>query len=114
MKSCGASSAAASRRLDQWLWFARLVKSRSLGSRLCAAGGIVINGMAIIKANHTVRIGDVIAVPRGAFRRTVRVRALGIRRGPVAEARLLYEEIAPPAQLRDSVLKWTPLLRDEE
>ncbi len=28
-----------SRRLDQWLWFARLVKSRSLAGRLCAAGG---------------------------------------------------------------------------
>ena len=27
-------------RLDQWLWFARFVKSRSLAARLCAAGAV--------------------------------------------------------------------------
>ena len=86
-----------SRRLDQWLWFARFVKSRSLAARLCAAGAVAVNGIAVTKANHLIRAGDTIAVPQGAFRRTVRVLALGARRGPAAEARGLYEETSRSA-----------------
>jgi ribosome-associated heat shock protein Hsp15 len=79
------ASAAPNRRLDQWLWFARLVKSRSRGARFCAADAVAVNTVALKKANHTVRIGDTIAVAKGAFRRTVRVMGLGVRRGPPGE-----------------------------
>jgi ribosome-associated heat shock protein Hsp15 len=105
-----ASPAPTSRRLDQWLWFARFVKSRSLASRLCTAGAVAVNGLAVKKGNHAVRVGDAIALPRGPFRRTVRVLALGERRGPAMEARLLYEETAAPVRLSDLAPAWTPLL----
>ncbi len=62
-----------------------------------------MNGAAVRKPNHPVRPGDAIAAPLGAFRRTVRVLALGSRRGPASEARLLYEEIAAPMRLSDLV-----------
>jgi hypothetical protein len=39
---------------------------------------------------------------------------LGSRRGPASEARLLYEEIAPPVRLADAVPRWEPLLTDDE
>lgn len=104
--------AGSSRRLDQWLWFARIAKSRSFASRLCAAGTVKVNGVAIGKARHAVRIGDTIGVPQGAFQRTVRVLALGVRRGPAAEARQLYEEAAPPMHLSSLSRVWTPLLDD--
>jgi ribosome-associated heat shock protein Hsp15 len=100
------------RRLDQWLWFARLVKSRSLAGRLCATGAVSLNGVAAHKANHMVRIGDAIAAPQGGFRRTLRVLALGSRRGPAAEARLLYEEAAAPVRLSELAEPWVPLLVD--
>jgi ribosome-associated heat shock protein Hsp15 len=103
-----------SRRLDQWLWFARLVKSRSLASRLCAAGAVTLNGVAVRKPNHTVRIGDAIVAPQGGLRRTLRVLALGFRRGPAAEARCLYEEVAAPARLSDVMAAWEPLLQDDD
>jgi ribosome-associated heat shock protein Hsp15 len=102
------------RRLDQWLWFARLVKSRSRGARLCAAGAVEVNTVAVKKANHTIRVGDTIAVPQGAFRRTIRVRGLGERRGPAAEARLLYEEIAPAVHQSEMTPAWTPLLLGDD
>ena len=102
------------RRLDQWLWFARLVKSRSRGARLCAAGAVAVNTVTVKKANHAVRIGDTIAVPQGAFRRTVRVMGLGARRGPPSEAQLLYQETALPVRLSELAQKWTPLLMDDE
>jgi ribosome-associated heat shock protein Hsp15 len=111
LKSGGAPSAA-NRRLDQWLWFARLVKSRSRGARLCAAGAVEVNTVAVKKANHTIRVGDTIAVPQGAFRRTVRVMGLGARRGSSAEAKLLYQETAVPVRLSEIAQKWTPLLMD--
>jgi ribosome-associated heat shock protein Hsp15 len=109
-----ASPARATRRLDQWLWFARFVKSRSLASRLCATGAVTVNGVEVRKANHAVRIGDAIAVLQGAFRRTVRVLALGIRRGPTIEARALYEEAAAPVRLSELAPAWAPLLADDD
>ena len=109
-----ASPLAPSRRLDQWLWFARFVKTRSLAARLCMARAIAVNGVAIRKANHTVHVGDTVAVPQGALCRTVRVLALGLRRGPAAEARLLYEEIAVPVRRSEFAPTWKPLILDEQ
>jgi ribosome-associated heat shock protein Hsp15 len=106
------ASTKADRRLDQWLWFARLTKSRSLAARLCAAGSVVVNGMAARKPGRAVHVGDALIVPQGPRRRTLRVLALGQRRGPPAEARSLYEETARPAAASDSAAPWTPLLID--
>lgn len=114
MKGGAASPAPAARRLDQWLWFARFVKSRSLAARLCAAGAVTVNGVSARKPNHLVRAGDAVALPQGAFLRTVRVLALGDRRGPAAEARLLYEDTAAPVRLSELAPSWTPLLAEDE
>ena len=100
-------------RLDQWLWFARLAKSRSLAARLCATGAIRLNGATVTKANQSVRVGDLVVLPQGAFQRTVRVLAFGSRRGPASEARALYQEIAA-APLRDMAPIWVPLLDEDD
>jgi len=99
----------ASRRLDQWLWFARFAKSRSLAARLCAEGTINVNGVAVSKPNHAVRPGDVVTVPQGPWQHTVEVLALGLRRGPASEAQTLYREtiVARRAELAPA---WEPLL----
>jgi ribosome-associated heat shock protein Hsp15 len=110
LSGSNASPARATRRLDQWLWFARFVKSRSLAAQLCTAGAVTVNGLTVSKANQMVRIGDAIALPQGAFCRTVRVLALGWRRGPAAEARSLYEETVAPARRSEPEPAWTPLL----
>ena len=103
-----------SRRLDQWLWFARVVKTRSLAARLCSAGAVTLNGLPLGKPNRILRIGDVVTVPQGAYRRTLRVLALGSRRGPANEARLLYEEIAAPVRLAELAVVWQPLLAESD
>lgn len=100
----------ASRRLDQWLWFARFAKSRSLAARLCAAGMVAVNGTAVAKANHAVKAGDVIVLTQGPWRRTVEIVALGTRRGPAAEARGLFRETAAPARFAP---EWEPLLQED-
>jgi ribosome-associated heat shock protein Hsp15 len=100
-------------RLDQWLWFARLAKSRSLAARLCAAGAVAINGSTVTKPNQTVRVGDFVVVPQGGVQRTVQVLALGTRRGPASEARTLYEQTAA-VRLRDAASDWVPLLAEDD
>jgi ribosome-associated heat shock protein Hsp15 len=100
-------------RLDQWLWFARFVKTRSLAARLCAAGAVAVNGAQAKKPNQSVRIGDIVVLPQGGWQRTVRVLALGVRRGPASEACLLYEEAGAALRLRDIAPGWEPLLAED-
>ena len=87
-------------RLDKWLWFARLFKSRTVASRLCASGRLRVNGASVSKAHHGLRPGDVLTFPKGAHIRVIEVRDLAVRRGPAAEARTLYEDLEPPALKR--------------
>jgi ribosome-associated heat shock protein Hsp15 len=100
-------------RLDKWLWFARLARTRSLAAKLCAAGHVAVAGRTIVKSGHPVRIGDIVTVPQGRLIRTVHVAALGTRRGPAAEARQLYREPNPP-QHRPGQEEWISLLDDGE
>ncbi|HZS85432.1 MAG TPA: RNA-binding S4 domain-containing protein [Stellaceae bacterium] len=100
----------ASLRLDKWLWFARLAKSRSLAAKLCAAGAVAVCGTPAAKAHQAVRVGDVVTVPRGRLVLTVRVLALGARRGPAREAQRLYQEEARREVLNAAA--WTPLLEE--
>jgi ribosome-associated heat shock protein Hsp15 len=101
----------ASRRLDQWLWFARFAKSRSLAARLCAGGAVAVNGVAVARANHVLRVGDRVTVPQGPWQRTVEVVALGARRGPALEARTLFR-VTAAARRAESQPQWEPLLDD--
>ena len=82
-------------RIDKWLWYARLFKSRTQASRLAADGRIRIDGKVISRAHHPVKVGDVLTFPQARRIRVVRVVALGTRRGPAAEARTLYEDLLP-------------------
>ena len=89
-------TAAGKLRIDRWLWFARFFKTRSLASRLAASRKIRVDGNVITKASQTVTVGNVLTFPQGRIIRTVRIAALGERRGPAPEAAELYEDLAPP------------------
>jgi ribosome-associated heat shock protein Hsp15 len=80
-------------RIDKWLWHARFFKSRTMATRLCQDGRVRIDGVVIGKANTPVYPGNVLTFPQARDIRVVRVLALGTRRGPASEARLLYEDI---------------------
>ena len=73
-----------------------------------------INGSAVTKPNQAVRVGDIVILPQGGWQRTVRVIALGVRRGPASEARLLYEEAAAALRLSAVPSDWVPLLDSGE
>jgi ribosome-associated heat shock protein Hsp15 len=85
--------AQASQRIDKWLWFARLVKTRSLAQRLVAGGQVRVNRTRLTKASQTVSAGDVIAMLVHDRVRVVQVVNTGHRRGPASEARELYLDV---------------------
>ena len=80
-------------RLDRYLFFIRLVKSRTLAQGLIEAGNVRIDGKRAAKASEEVRAGTVIALPLYGRVRVLRVLALPNRRGPAIEARTCYEEL---------------------
>jgi len=83
-------------RLDKWLWFSRFFKSRTSASKACNSSKIRINGEIATKASATVKVDDVLTFPRGHRIRVVRILDLGQRRGPAAEASILYDDLSPP------------------
>lgn len=80
-------------RLDKYLWHARFFKSRSQAASYVGEGRLRLDGAVIVKPNQPVRVGCVLTFPLGPRVRVVRVLALGVRRGPPAEARALYEDL---------------------
>jgi len=80
-------------RLDRYLFFIRLVKSRTLAQGLIEAGHVRIDGKRVAKTAEEVRVGSIVALPLRGRVRVLRVTSLPARRGPASEARLAYEEI---------------------
>ena len=91
-------------RIDKWLWFARLCKTRSLAQAWVEGGEVLLNGRAVGKASMAVKPGDDVAFRWGRGWRRVRVAGLGERRGPAPEAQALYEEMPAPAHSPDGEL----------
>lgn len=84
---------AESLRLDKFLWFARIVKTRGQAQQLAEEGRLRIGGRVIDRAHAPVRPGDVLSFALRGKVRVIRIDMLPVRRGPPAEARALYSEI---------------------
>jgi ribosome-associated heat shock protein Hsp15 len=82
--------AAPAQRLDKWLWFARVTKSRTLAAQLIDGGKVRVNRVRALKPSHALRQGDVLTIALHGEVRVLQVLATGTRRGPPQEARLLY------------------------
>src|SRR5262245_2513487 len=84
-------------RIDKWLFFARVVKSRSLAAKLVQGGRVRINREKAEQAAHPVKAGDVLTITLDRRVLVYRVAAAGTRRGPAEEARLLYQDLCQAA-----------------
>ena len=82
-------------RLDKWLWFSRMLKSRTMAAQLVSQGKVRVNRERVVKPSQAVRPGDVLTIALRGRVRILRVLAAGHRRGPPEEARQLYEPIEP-------------------
>jgi ribosome-associated heat shock protein Hsp15 len=88
-----------SQRVDQWLWFARLFKTRTLAAKLVQDGHVRITRAGettrIEKPSFALKAGDIITLRIQRKVRVLEVVGAGVRRGPAAEARLLYHDLTP-------------------
>ena len=91
------STGAARQRIDKWLFFARLRKSRSLAAKSVEAGDVEVNDKPVRQPSFAVKPGDIIVLSLDRSDLVVRVLLPGERRGPYEEARRLYDDLTPPA-----------------
>jgi ribosome-associated heat shock protein Hsp15 len=96
--------ATASQRIDKWLWFTRVIKSRTLAAELVSEGKVRINRIRAEKPSQLVKPGDILTVGLGAHVRILEVVAPGTRRGPASEAQTLYKDLTPTPAPRDPSL----------
>jgi ribosome-associated heat shock protein Hsp15 len=84
-------------RIDKFLWYVRIARSRTFAQALAQQGVIRLNGRRVERAHTAVRVGDLITVPQDTRILVLRILAMPDRRGPPAEAALYFEplEIGP-------------------
>jgi len=82
-------------RLDRWLFFSRAVKSRTLAQKLIEAGQVRVNSSRVVASDRLVGPGDVLTMTLNRRLRVWRIVGAGSRRGPAAEAALLYQDLTP-------------------
>lgn len=85
-------------RLDKWLWFARLFKTRAEAAEMCASRHLRMDGRVVDKPHAAVRIGSVISFPKAGRVVVVKVEGFAERRGPYSTARHLYCDLSPATQ----------------
>jgi ribosome-associated heat shock protein Hsp15 len=85
-------------RLDKWLWFARVARTRSLAAKLVAGGHVRVNARRVKTPAKAISPGDVLTIALHYQVRVVRVMAPGTRRGSTTEASLLFEELTAGAE----------------
>ena len=85
-------------RIDKWLWFARIVKSRTLAQKLALSGHVRINKKKVTGASQKVKSGDILTVALSHRVRVLQVEAIGDRRGPAPEAQRLYVDLSPQSE----------------
>ena len=86
-----APATSAGLRIDKWLWFTRVFKSRSQATDAVAGGLVHVNGDRV-KPSRCVHADDLIHITREEVRFDVIVVGLPMRRGPASEAQTFYRE----------------------
>ncbi|EZP50988.1 MULTISPECIES: RNA-binding S4 domain-containing protein [Sphingomonas] len=80
-------------RIDMFLWFVRLAKTRSIAQALACDGRLRIDGRRIERSAAPVRVGNILTFALHDRVRVLRVEALPTRRGPAPEAQGCYQEL---------------------
>lgn len=86
-------------RLDKWLWFARVARTRSLAARLVAEGHVRLNARRVETPAKVVQPGDVLTIALERQVRVLKILAPGTHRGGFPEASLLFEDLTPGSRI---------------
>ena len=78
-------------RIDRWLFFCRMYKSRTQATDAVTGGHVKLNGERT-SPGARVKVGDKIDLIRHRLPYSLEVIAIPARRGPAKEAQACYEE----------------------
>jgi ribosome-associated heat shock protein Hsp15 len=102
-------------RLDKWLFFTRLMKSRSEAAELCESRHLRLDGRVVDRAHTVVRAGQVLSFPKAGSIYAVKALSMPQRRGPAPEAQAHYQLLAQsrvePIEARDASGYGSPILQ---
>jgi len=90
-------------RIDQWLWAARLFKTRTLANQACRGGRVQVTGKTV-KPAHPLQPGEIVCIKQPPIVRQYRVKNLAVKRVSAVLARELVEEITSAADLEKLAL----------
>ena len=82
-------------RLDVYLYYIRIFKSRSLATKFVSTNRLRISGQVTQKPHKMISIGDVLTMTINDNIKILKVLDIPNRRGPYSESLNFYEEIAP-------------------
>ena len=82
-------------RLDLYLFYIRIFKSRNLATKYVISNRLRISGQVTQKPHKLISIGDVLSLPIQDYVKILKVVDIPKRRGPFSEALNYYEDITP-------------------
>ncbi|MBL4599254.1 MAG: RNA-binding S4 domain-containing protein [Rhizobiaceae bacterium] len=92
-------------RIDKWLWFARVAKTRTLAKKLVTNGKIRVDSNKISSASSLISCGQVLTITLERQILIYEIVELGTSRGPYIQAQLLYSDLSP---------KIDPVVKDDK
>ena len=82
-------------RLDTYLYYIRIFKSRSIATKFVITNRLRISGQVTQKPHRMISIGDVLTITINDNIKILKVLDIPNRRGPYSEALNFYEDITP-------------------
>ena len=89
--------AAATARIDKWLWAARIFKTRTVASDACKNNRISVNGISV-KPSHMIKAGDHVAVKKSPITYTFKVLMCIEQRIGAKFVPQIYQNVTDPKQ----------------
>lgn len=89
-------------RLDEWLWAARLFKTRALAKTAIEGGKVEIDGQRP-KPGKEIGIGTILKVRQGQDEKTLTITGLSEQRRSAPEAQQLYMELEDSIKRRETL-----------
>lgn len=88
-------------RIDKWLFFTRLYKTRSQAAKACSGGRVHVN-QERVKSSRELREGDIIDLTRDQYAYRFSVLGFPRHRGPASVAQTFYSEDDEVRQKREA------------
>ena len=82
-------------RLDIYLYYIRIFKSRSLATKFILTNRLRISGQVTQKPHKMISVGDVLTITINDNVKILKVLDIPSRRGPYLESLNFYEDITP-------------------